>query len=212
MLCDTERSLLIDAVMRSHPAVRDSVTVTWGDSRFATFLVPETELKPPPGNDIDPAGIWRRVWNLTYAYAGSSARDDLNLAGWISSYTGQPMSESDMREWVRDSAASVMATGVRTYLEIGCGTGLLLLRIAPASDRCLGTDFSETAIRYTARAIRARQLADRAALAVCSAENIAALVGSQRFECVIINSVALDNVQPRGHLLASYREANEQRD
>ena len=190
MLCDTERSLLIDAVMRSHPSVRDSVTVACGDSRFATFLVPETELTSPPANDIDPSEIWRRVWNLTYADAGASAGGDVNLAGWISSYTGQPMSESDMREWVRDSAASVMATGARTYLEIGCGTGLLLLRIAPASDRYLGTDFSETAIRYTAGAIRARQLADRAALAVGSAENIAALVGSQRFECVIINSVA----------------------
>ena len=31
-------------------------------------------------------------------------------------------------------------------MEVGCGTGLLLFRVAPAAERYLGTDFSRVAL------------------------------------------------------------------
>ena len=41
----------------------------------------------------------------------------------------------------------------RRVLEIGCGTGLLLSRIAPSCEKYFGTDISKEAIAYLKRAM-----------------------------------------------------------
>ena len=51
-----------------------------------------------------------------------------------------------MREWVETTVARILALQPRRVLEIGCGTGLLLYRIAPHVERYVGTDFSQTAL------------------------------------------------------------------
>ena len=77
--------------------------------------------------------------------------------GWDSSYTGQPIPAAEMREWLEHTVERIVSllpgqgtpsggiggegTAVRV-LEIGCGTGMLLSRIAPRCTCYLGTDFS----------------------------------------------------------------------
>src|SRR5206468_2141805 len=65
-----------------------------------------------------------------------------NVIGWNSSYTGQPLSETAMREWVDQTVARIRGLHPRRVLEIGCGTGLLLFRIAPETSCYFATDFS----------------------------------------------------------------------
>src|SRR5262249_55416607 len=72
----------------------------------------------------------------------------LNFNGWNSSYTGLPIPEEGMREWVERTAERILALGPARVLEIGCGTGLLLSRIAPRCAHYVGTDASGQAIRY----------------------------------------------------------------
>ncbi|HWX42374.1 MAG TPA: methyltransferase, partial [Blastocatellia bacterium] len=69
-----------------------------------------------------------------------------NLAGWNESYTGAPFSEEEMREWVDHTIGRILALGPRRVLEIGCGTGLLLLQIAPHVEYYCGTDLSREAL------------------------------------------------------------------
>ena len=69
-----------------------------------------------------------------------------NIAGWKSSYTGQPIAAEEMQEWVAETVARILALKPQRVLEIGCGTGLLLARIAPHCEHYTGTDFSETAL------------------------------------------------------------------
>ena len=89
-----------------------------------------------------------------------------NIAGWNSSYTGEPIPAEEMREWVeRHRRADPRPLAPRRVLEIGCGTGLLLFRVAPRCERYLGTDFSASAL--AARAAPARGAAGGAA-ARCS--------------------------------------------
>src|SRR6266496_4472703 len=63
-----------------------------------------------------------------------------------SSYTGEPIPAEEMREWVDSTVERILSTRPRRVLEIGCGTGLLLFRIAPETDRYHATDFSPVVI------------------------------------------------------------------
>src|SRR5262249_36490621 len=70
-----------------------------------------------------------------------------NTAGWNSSYTGLPIPEAEMREWVDHTVARIRALRPCRVLETGCGSGLLLFRLAPSCARYTGLDFSQGALR-----------------------------------------------------------------
>ena len=63
-----------------------------------------------------------------------------NIVGWNSSYTGAPYEAEVMRAWRDRTVERVLGFGPRRVWEIGCGTGLLLLQIAPACAAYLGTE------------------------------------------------------------------------
>ncbi|WP_188316812.1 class I SAM-dependent methyltransferase [Solihabitans fulvus] len=67
----------------------------------------------------------------------------LDTSVWVSGITRQPMDTEVMREWVDATVAAITELRPRRVLEIGCGTGLLLSRIAPDCDRYVGTDISD---------------------------------------------------------------------
>jgi cyclopropane fatty-acyl-phospholipid synthase-like methyltransferase len=58
-----------------------------------------------------------------------------------------------MREWTANTVARILELRPRRVLEIGCGTGLLLFRIAPQCELYLGTDFSRVALDCVAQAL-----------------------------------------------------------
>ncbi|WP_369036291.1 non-ribosomal peptide synthetase [Streptomyces adonidis] len=184
----------IDATMRTHPQVSDSLTVVHrdsaGDSRIVTFLVPAAGPAPDTSPDTDRVEAWRGLWNQIYGQGEPPARGDLNLKGWTSSYTKQPLPEEEMRHWVEATVDSIAATGARTFCEIGCGTGMLLLRLAPSSEHFVGIDPAKEAVAHVAREVERRALTDRVELALGGADDLIALADGRRFDCVIINSVA----------------------
>src|SRR3989337_815490 len=55
--------------------------------------------------------------------------------------TGQHIPAEEMRIWVDDAVKRILSLQPSRVLEIGCGTGLLLFRIAPHSLRYWGPDF-----------------------------------------------------------------------
>ena len=89
---------------------------------------------------------WRTDLENTYAEGEPGEEDDFDLKGWRDSYSKQPLPRTDMLDWVTRTVDRITGTGARTFAEIGCGTGLLLLRLAPGADRYLGIDFSAKAI------------------------------------------------------------------
>src|SRR5581483_10774841 len=75
-----------------------------------------------------------------------------------SSYTHEPISEAEMREWVDATVTRILATNPQHILEIGCGTGLLLFRLAPHCSLYCGTDFSPTVLERVRREAARRGL------------------------------------------------------
>ncbi|MCX5417298.1 amino acid adenylation domain-containing protein [Streptomyces sp. NBC_00059] len=180
----------VDAVARACPGVQDActlaVTTSAGEEQMVTFVTPGKSADQAD----DTTGDWRAIWENAYAEGAPAEEDDLNLKGWRSSYSKQPLPEAEMRDWVTQTVDRIAATGARTFAEIGCGTGLLLLRLAPSADRYLGIDFSAEATGHVERAVARRGLTGQVRLATAAALEIGDVAGGELFDCVVINSVA----------------------
>jgi amino acid adenylation domain-containing protein len=99
---------------------------------------------------------WQEIYELIYA-GGEEARDrDFDIVGWNSTYTGQPLGRDEMLEQVEATAERIRSLGGSRVLEIGCGTGLLLLRLAGECERYVGTDFSAKVIEQVRQAVSER--------------------------------------------------------
>ncbi|MFC7556744.1 class I SAM-dependent methyltransferase [Pseudoroseomonas wenyumeiae] len=94
-----------------------------------------------------------------------------------------------MREWLDHTLAEIEALAPARVLEIGCGTGLLLARLAPAREAYVGTDFSQAALDGIAALRRARPELAHVHLARQMADDLAGLPEGG-FDLVVINSVA----------------------
>src|ERR1700688_2895051 len=167
----------IEAVLARHPAVREAVVVArpaaGGGEDAALQLVAYVVRREEAGGGAAPAAAppvasrgtpgwseaeagaehlaaWNQLYDETYE-TGELADPTLNLSGWNSSYTGQPIPEAEMREWVETTVERLLALAPRRVLEVGCGTGLMLFRVAPHCESYRATDFSRAALDYLAR-------------------------------------------------------------
>ncbi len=141
------------------------------------------------GEDVRVAR-WRALYEDLYDKPASHDDPDFNIIGWNSSYTGQPIPAEHMREQIVATAEQILELRPQRVLEIGCGTGLVLLRVAPFVTAYTGTDFSSVALRKLRLALERRDpplpqvtLLERAADDFSGIE-------PQSLDLVLLNSVA----------------------
>lgn len=70
--------------------------------------------------------------------------DQTMQSGWVSSYTGQPFSKSEMKEYSENVLKKVKPhlSDHSTVLEIGCGSGLTAFQLSPHVKQYIATDLS----------------------------------------------------------------------
>ena len=140
----------VEAVLRAHPRVRDAAVAVKapnaGEPRMVAYVVPET---------FDPGGRrrtrlsehWRTIWTREYdAVSGHLDDPTFNTAGLRSSYDGKPIAEPALREIFENTCERIRALRPKRILDLGCGSGLVLFRLAPQCERYVGVDFSHQAI------------------------------------------------------------------
>ncbi|HEY6801976.1 MAG TPA: amino acid adenylation domain-containing protein [Pyrinomonadaceae bacterium] len=183
----------IESVLNSAPGVQRAAVLLReesGDKRLVAYVTQnqiDTNLSDTT-LEGEQLAQWRTVhddeiFNETTAQQDSA----FNISGWNSSYTGESIPAVEMREWVDDAVARVLAHRPRRVLEIGCGTGLMLFRIAPHCERYFGTDFSPAALNY----IRERlgpELSQHVSLSERNADDFGGIERAS-WDAVIINSV-----------------------
>ncbi|MEO0457790.1 MAG: amino acid adenylation domain-containing protein [Cyanobacteria bacterium P01_A01_bin.114] len=180
----------IEGTLRQHAVIREAVVVAkaapTGDKQLVAYVVAdEKNLEPLPQAKTQQ---WQTIWDETYRQSSAQADPTFNLTGWISSYTGMPTPVAEMHEWVDHTVERILALQPRRLFEIGCGTGLLLYRLAPHCQQYRGIDLSAEAIELIQDRLREIHPDWPVDLAVGAADRVSVsdLVG---VDTVVINSV-----------------------
>ncbi|HVR96249.1 MAG TPA: amino acid adenylation domain-containing protein, partial [Thermoanaerobaculia bacterium] len=173
----------VETALARHAEVREVVAAVREDQLVAYVVRQPVEVAPEEVSEH--VSQWQTLYEETYGRS-ASADATFDVEGWNSSYTGEPIPAEEMREWVDRTVERVLALKPQKVLEIGCGTGLLLVRIAPHVERYLGTDFSRAAldgIRSGLDGLPQVELSQR------TAEDWSGLEPGS-FDVVVLNSVA----------------------
>ncbi|WP_437756712.1 amino acid adenylation domain-containing protein [Sorangium sp. So ce1389] len=185
----------IEAVLDQHPAVKASAVVCrdagLAHKELVAYVVedPAFVAQSEQGSELREqlTGEWQTIWNETYGEDREAAPAALDTVGWKSSYTGDLLPAEEMREWTEATAGRILALGPARVLEVGCGTGMILLRVAPHAQRYVGVDFSAVVLEQLAAKVEERGLA-HVRLARGAATELDQL-GERGFDAVVLNSV-----------------------
>ncbi|MBR8839675.1 MAG: amino acid adenylation domain-containing protein [Stigonema ocellatum SAG 48.90 = DSM 106950] len=186
----------VEAVLSQHPAVLQAVVITRddaGEKHLVAYVALNTEFGEFSGDSNstlmqdEQVLQWQMLYNETYDQPAVDSDPTFNIVGWNSSYTNQPIPAVQVREWVNNQVAQILALQPSQVLEIGCGTGLLLFRIAPHCTKYYGTDFSPVSLNYIRQELTTQKMPQ-----VTLHQKVAVdfdLIEPAAFNAVILNSV-----------------------
>jgi amino acid adenylation domain-containing protein len=181
----------IEAALLQHPAVAAAVAVvredTPGDRRLVAYVVPAgADEAGDPAAQVE---RWSTVFDQ-HVYQDADLADGdptFNIAGWQSTATGASLGAPAMRAWLADRIERIRERAPRRILEIGCGTGMLLFRLAPGAERYVGTDVSRASLDYVERLLAGRPM-QHVELLQRPADDVSGFAPGG-FDAVILNSV-----------------------
>jgi len=185
----------VESALRRHPLVLDATVLaredTCGDKRLAAYVVPRREnTRSASEQSADAISQWQRVYDeVLYEDIGRQPSPDrtFNIAGWNSTYTGLTIPAEEMREQVDRTVQRILRLGPSRVLEIGCGTGLLLFRLARRCAAYTGTDFSRVALEYIEKHLSESPL-PQVRLLQQNADDFAN-VAAESVDTIVLNSV-----------------------
>ncbi|MFO0165964.1 MAG: amino acid adenylation domain-containing protein, partial [Microcystis sp.] len=154
----------IEAVLGQHPLVQEAVVIARADhpsdntsetelnTNLVGYLVPALKDQVLPEQlaqwQSEYVSDWQKIYEESYSKPQPQTEDPtFNISGWNSSYTGQAIPDAEMQEWVDQTVSRILGNQPpQRVLEIGCGSGLLLFRVAKHCEEYWGADYSAATI------------------------------------------------------------------
>lgn len=189
----------VEAALNQHPGVRDSIVAAKenerGEKHLIAYIVPRLQVDSAASDftwaelQNEHISTWERLFEETFADAREPEDPTTNTAGVNSSYTSAPLPEAESRDWVDHAANRVLSLKPNRVLDIGCGLGRTLFRVAPRCSRYWGADISQGALDYVERHLHLLgNKREVVKLLRAKADDFSGIPKSQ-FDTVVINGV-----------------------
>ncbi len=172
----------IESTLRASDSVADAVVVARepkpdAPSALVAYVVPAEDARTTAGH------AWGSVFDEAYA-----SEPDAAFGIWKSSYTREAIPEPEMQAWLDEAVHRILRLEPRRVLEVGCGTGLVLNRVAPHVERYVGTDVSTRAIEALRESVDERGMG-HVDLHVGAALDLSAAAADGPYDLIVMNSV-----------------------
>lgn len=164
---------------------------TW-DVLYQSGFENLSKQKSPDGKSLD----WQ-FDNVPLVFLGLSSTlqenqspdlqlDDVALSGQVSEMETM---ETQVKEWVDQTIERILSLKPNRVMEIGCGSGQVLFRVAPHCSYFLGTDYIPSAIQELEKKVKASESNLTQVALDCRAADCFEGLEPASFDTVIINSV-----------------------
>lgn len=189
----------IEAVLSQDPWIQDAIVIArgdvTGDRQVVAYVVPKRQTgnspEDPSWAELQEKKVseWQTLFDQIFAEADEPKDPTTNTAGVNSSYTNSPIPAAESRDWVEHAAKRILSLNPNRVLDIGCGLGRTLFRIAPYCSRYWGADFSQAALDYVEQHLDL--LGNKRAeikLIQANADDLSE-ISAHHFDTVVINGV-----------------------
>ncbi|MEU4473967.1 amino acid adenylation domain-containing protein [Micromonospora sp. NPDC023888] len=177
----------VERVLAAQPSVARAVVVPRPDRSGAVSLAAYVVLADQgSATEVDDQlDEWRSIYHQVYS--GLAREPGADFAGWNSSFTGTPIPIEQMREWQRSAVEQIARFGPRRVLEIGAGSGLVMVPLIERTEEYWATDFSAAAVERL-RGYAAERGWEHAHLRCQPAHDVSGLPRGH-FDTIVLNSV-----------------------
>ena len=218
---DSQARAVTEDLLRKHPGVREAAAVVDESGNLAAFVVPDDGFVDDAlGREVSGATLvnkWRKIFDLSQLSKDATTTSvGFNTMGWDSSYTRGAIPDSEMIEWVENTVGNILRLKPKTLCEIGCGTGMLVMRIAPHCERYVAVDQSTAVLERLRQQLRTvPEVASRVEVFERQAANLDGF-SENTLDTVVLSSVvqffpnaayltkvlenAINAVKPGGHV------------
>lgn len=182
----------IESVIEQEPFVKKSLvkvheTEGYYKSLAAYVEVDEEQLfsKGIQTDNSNVSGFLKNIYDETYLHAEEYEHGVINNCGWQSSFTGELISVEELNESYQFIRSIINESDLTDVLEVGCGTGSLLLEYIDNAKECTIVEISSTALEYVKSRLSTVQLQK----VTFKNASVLTIHNHQKFSCVVINSV-----------------------
>lgn len=138
----------IETHTNSLPFVSDSRALinTMSPAHELILFYTKIQNDEQQGDGQEFVNLWKDFYN--YSYTEKAELSTFNISGWLSSYDGKQIPQTEMKSWLNDIVEIIMSNNPSSILEIGCGFGIFAFTLNELCDKYIGIDFSEKIIEH----------------------------------------------------------------
>ncbi|KAJ3915923.1 hypothetical protein F5877DRAFT_47656, partial [Lentinula edodes] len=193
----------IEQVLKQHPNVMSAaaalVKVHNSDHVVAYAVLKSKNDEGADGRILD---LWDDHFNnedSTY-HSLHAENGGQRVVQWYSMFDAQPIPSYDMVQWLDDTIDQIAPAHDDRVLEVGVGSGMIALQIAPRVQSFVGTDLSTPSLKTLAAQLSSNGLSSKVSLFATPAHDLGAVAEKYSFSLIILNSVL--QYFPSGEYLA----------